>query len=420
MATSIFDIKLPTRTALCFLSVLATVLTIVSTSQAQTLSVLHYFTGGTDGQNPTSGVTIGGPGTIYGTAQGSQSQFGAAFKLTEKGSGWTLNPLHTFTGESDGAYPSAGLVIGPNGALYGTTFAGAFGVGTIYELRPPATACKTALCYWDLTVLHGFTGNVSDGGHPGYGNVTFDQAGNMYGTTTLNGADGCGVVWKLTPSGGGWTETVVYNFTGGTDGCNPEAGVIFDSAGNMYGATACQYLCHQGTGAIYQLTPANGGWTENTLVTLNASTGTHPWGTLIADGAGNFYGTATEDGPNGGGTVFELSPSGGGWNFSLVYGFSACLPSAGVTLGPDGNLYGVCFSGGANAAGWLFKMPRNCNQNCTATDLHDFIPGEGGNPIGPVVFDASGNIYGTSYDGGIGDCIVDPIQGCGTVWKFTP
>jgi len=403
-----------------FALVMLCALTMIATrpAQAQTFSVLHYFTGGSDGGNPTSGLTVGGAGTLYGTAAEGQGQFGAAFKLTQRASGWTLDPLHEFTGGSDGAYPQSGMVIGPNGALYGTTNAGAFGVGTVYELRPPSTACKTAICYWNETTLHGFTGNTGDGGFPGYGNVTFDRAGNMYGTTTLNGTSDCGVVWQLAPSGGGWTESVLYNFTGGMDGCNPESGVTFDAAGNLYGVTSCILLCN-GTGTIYQLVPSSGGWAENTLVVLNGTTGTHPFGTLITDDSGNFYGSATEDGPNGGGTVFELSPSNGGWTFSLVYAFSLCNPIAGVTLGPDGNLYGVCEAGGANAGGWVFQMPRTCNQTCTPTDLHDFNATEGANPEGPVVFDASGNLYGTTFEGGIGDCI-GGMHGCGVVWELTP
>ena len=385
---------------------------------AQTFTVLHYFTGGSDGGNSSAGVIVGGPRTLYGTATGAQSQFGDAFRLTQRGSGWTLQPLHDFAGGTDGLYPVAGLIVGPNGALYGTTNQGGDGVGTVYELRPPATACKTAICYWDETILHAFTGNTGDGGDPGSGNVTFDQAGNMYGTAGYYGSEGCGVVWKLSPSAGGWTESVQYNFAGGADGCNPEAGVTFDSAGNLYGATTCTFGCGGGGGTIYQLMPANGGWIENTLVTLNPTTGIRPVGTLIRDSSGNFYGTASQDGPNGGGTVFELSPSAGGWTFSLVYGFSSCDPFAGVTLGPDGHLYGVCQVGGAaSARGWIFKMPRNCNQTCTPTDLHDFNGSDGANPMGPVVFDASGSIYGTTFDGGIGGC---HDSGCGTVWKFTP
>ena len=184
-------------------------------AQAQTYSVLHYFTGGLDGGNPYAGVTVGGPGTLYGTTAGYGNRFGSVFKLTQRGSGWTLDPLYNFAGGDDGpdgAYPLAGVVFGPSGALYGTTGEGGYGVGTVFEVRPPATACKTAICYWNETILHGFTGNLGDGGYPGFGNVTFDQAGNMYGTTESHGTSDCGVVWELAPSGGGWTESVLYNF----------------------------------------------------------------------------------------------------------------------------------------------------------------------------------------------------------------
>jgi uncharacterized repeat protein (TIGR03803 family) len=408
-----------TSTKLASILILALAMIATQPARAQTFSVLHYFTGGSDGGNPTAGVTVAAAGTLYGTAAGGQSQYGAVFKLTQRGSGWTLDPLYDFTG-SGGAYPYSGVVIGPSGAPYGTTIGGGYGVGTVYELRPPATACKTAICYWSETVPHAFTGNVGDGGFPEYGNVTFDQAGNMYGTTSAFGAFACGVVWELTPSAGGWTESVLYNFTGGTDGCSPASGVIFDTAGNLYGTTACIFACEgQGLGTIYQLVPSNGGWVENTLLEFNASTGTHPIGTLTADQSGNFYGTASEDGPNGSGTVYELSPSNGGWTFSLVYAFSSCNPLAGVTLGPDGNLYGVCQDGGANAEGWVFKMPPTCNQTCTPTDLHDFNGTEGADPQGPVAFDASGNLYGTTFEGGIGDCSAS-LGTCGVVWEITP
>jgi uncharacterized repeat protein (TIGR03803 family) len=403
---------------LCALTVIA-----ARPAQAQTFSVLHYFTGGTDGGNPAAGVTIAGPGGIlYGTtsAYGAPSSLGTVFKLTQRGSDWTLDPLYEFTGPPDGSYPYAGVVIGPNGALYGTTVDGGvgnagFGFGTVFEVQPPATACKTAICYWNETILHAFTGYPGDGAGPEYGNVTFDQAGNMYGTASDEGASNCGVVWELAPSGGGWTESVLYNFTDGIDGCNPYSGVIFDSAGNLYGVTL---EAGAGAGALFQLTLSNGSWVEHTLVEFNGTTGIHPYGTLITDESGNLYGTARDNGPHGDGTVFELSPSNGGWTFSLVYAFSSCNPIAGVTLGPDGNLYGVCRVGGADADGWVFEMPPNCNGTCTPTDLHDFNGSDGANPFGQVVFDASGNLYGTTFEGGRGDCT--GVSGCGVVWEITP
>ena len=404
---------------LCALAVIAT-----QSAQAQTFNVIHYFTGGTDGGNPTAGVTVAGPGILYGTEIGGHPDAnGGVFKLTLRGSSWTLNPLHQFTRNPDGSGPVAGVVFGPNGALYGTTADGGvgnagFGQGTVFEVQPPANACKTAICYWNETVLHAFAGGTSDGAFPQYGNVVFDQAGNMYGTTSADGTLGFGNVWELTPSAGGWTETILYNFTGGADGRSPYSGVTLDAAGNLYGVTP---EGGSGTGTLYQLVPSNGGWTENTLVQFNGTKGIHPYGTLIKDAIGNFYGTARDNGPNGGGTVFELSPAnGGGWNFSLVYAFSSCSPQAGVTLGPDGDLYGACQLGGTNQFGWIFRMPLTCNQSCTPNDLHDFNYTEGASPMGPVSFDASGNMYGTTIGGGLGGCMGTGPGGCGLVWEITP
>lgn len=391
-------------------------------ARAQTYSVLHNFTGGSDGGNPTAGVTVAGTGILYGTEPGTtETNLGAVFKLTQRGSDWTLDPLHEFTGPPDGSSPLAGVVIGPNGVLYGTTYDGGslgshgFGHGTVFELQPTATACKTAICYWNETILYTFdnTHNMGDGAYPEYGSVTFDQAGNIYGTTSSNGADSCGVVWELSPSSGGWTESVLYQFTDGEDGCNPVSGVIFDSAGNLYGVVPSGGV---GAGVLFQLMPSNGGWVEHSLVEFNGTTGIRPYGTLIKDQSGNFYGTARDNGPNGGGTVFELSPSNGGWNFSLVYAFTSCSPMAGVTLGADGNLYGVCAGSLPNNDGWVFEMPRNCNQACTPNDLHDFDFFHGALPWGAVAFDADGNIYGTTRAGGTGNC----TDGCGVVWEITP
>ncbi len=304
----IFDAS-PRAIVITFLVAVATVFLLALPAQAQTYSVLHYFTGGSDGGSPYSGVTVSPSGTLYGTTGGAGDAFGGVFQMAKKGTGWTFDPLYTFLGGRDGAYPYSGVVFGPNGALYGTTWAGGFGVGTVFSVRPPVTVCKTAICYWNETAIYSFTGNTGDGGFPAYGNVTFDQAGNIYGTTESLGAHTCGVVWKLAPSGSGWTENVLYNFPGGTDGCNPFSGVIFGGAGNLYGNTSDGGT--QGVGTIYQLTPSNGTWTNRVLVQMNHATGYHPIGTLIADHAGNLYGTAENDGPNGGGTVYELKASTG-------------------------------------------------------------------------------------------------------------
>src|SRR5271167_1667552 len=181
-------------------------------------------------------VSIDQAGNVYGTAQQGGSGNGIVFQLRQVLSDWVLNPLYTFSGSNDGAYPVAGVTIAPNGILYGTTYwHGSDDFGTIFSLRPAPQAPKTALVAWGETVLHAFAGG-NDGVYP-YSNLVFDQAGNLYGTT-LTGGNGYGVVFQLTPNGaGGWTEKILYSFSGGNDGANPYAGVVFDQLGNLYGTT---------------------------------------------------------------------------------------------------------------------------------------------------------------------------------------
>ena len=163
---------------------------------------------------------------------------GVVFRLAREGQGWVLSPIYSFGSQKDdGVNPVSRVVFGPGGLLYGTTSSGGSGRGgTVFSLKPPATACKAALCPWVETILYNFTGGA-DGGDPLYGDLSFDQAGNIYGTTAGGGSSGEGVVFKLARSGSGWTESVLWNFTGGSDGGLPVSGVIFDSAGNLYGTT---------------------------------------------------------------------------------------------------------------------------------------------------------------------------------------
>jgi len=386
---------------------------------AQSFSVLHYFTGGSDGANPYSGVTVGGSGLLYGTTSGGGVYgSGTVFKLSQRNMNWTFSPLYEFTGGADGGSPLAG-VVGLDGFLYGTTAGGGDGQqdGTVFELRPPARVCETALCYWNETVLHSFTGNP-DGSKPSFGNMTFDQAGNIYGTTADGGsgiAPGCGIAWELTPSGGGWMERLLFDFNRGSAGCSPYAGVILDSAGHVYGTTLLQ---GGGTGGTtYQLVCLDGNCGYVILANGSHGTGSNPYGTLIMDQSGILYCTASDYFSGGGGTVYKVMRSGIGWTAALVYAFSSCQSGAGVTLGPDGNLYGVCTEGGAHNQGWVFEMPPSCNQTCTPNDLHDFDSNDGAVPFGPVVFDVDGNLYGTALQGGsTGSRCFD--AGCGVVWEL--
>lgn len=203
--------------------VLALVLASVPVADAQSFQVLHSFTGGGDGATPTAGVVLDAAGNLYGTASGggSNSGSGTVYELKRHGTGWTLNPLYSFTGEADGAHPLSRVVFiaGQPGVLYGTTSAGGLGYGVVFRLRPSPNVCHSTICPWTEAVLYSFSG-AADGNEPTYGDVAFDQTHNMYGTTFYGGSDGGGVVWELTPPGSWGTESVLHAFVGGSDGAD--------------------------------------------------------------------------------------------------------------------------------------------------------------------------------------------------------
>jgi len=264
-------------------------------------------------------------------------------------------------------------------------------------------------------VLYSFSGST-DGANPGYGNLTFDQAGNIYGTTFYGGNNNSdGVVYELTPSSGSWTESAIYVFTGGADGANPYSSVIFDQAGNLYG-TANAGGAHE-YGTVFQLTPSESGWSENTLYAFQgASDGGVPFGGLVFDSTGNLYGATSAGGSGEGGTVYQLTPSGGGWTFGVIASFSGSAyqpgPYNSLTMDAAGNLYGTTKQDGAKGQGSVFKLMPS-GGGWILTDLYDFTGGtDGGQPYGSVLIDAKGNLYGTAFEGG--------ADGYGVVWEITP
>ena len=381
----------------------------IPAAQAQTLTVLHNFTYG-DGAYPFAGVTLDQQGRIYGTAaDGGSHQAGVVYRLAREGEGWVLSPIYTFQGEPDGAGPDSKVVFGPDGLLYGTTYGGgAEGFGTVFSLQPPATVCKTALCPWHETILYSFTGGA-DGANPEYGDLSFDQAGNIYGTTYAGGSDGNGVVFKLSRSGSGWTETALWRFSGANDGAYPLSGVMFDNAGNLYGTTSYGGASRLGT--VYELSPTQSGWSETILYSFtNSDTGGGSGG-LIMDARGDLFGITGEVG-----AAYELTPQDGSWSFTLLQSFSGggYPPSlASPTFDSQGNLYGPVPSGG-DGFGEIFKLTPSDNQ-WIYSPFYQFDTCNNGNgcfPIGAVTFDANGNMYGTTEDGGAG--------GEGTVWEITP
>ena len=395
---------------------LAILFVLTVAAQAQTYGVLYTFAGGNDGAGPYAGLTMDKAGNMYGTTHSGNSgtNWGNVYELKHKGSGWIYNPLGVFDGTL-----SAGVTFGPDGLLYSTSPNNIAGLtyGYVFSMRPKANACVTAICPWDTTVLYGFSGGA-DGANPRYGDLIFDKAGNIYGTTPAGGS-GSGVVYEMTPSGGGWTEQPIYTFSG-PDGAQPFAGVIFDNAGNMYGTTAQGGA--YGYGTVYELSPAGNGWTEKVLYSFqNGSDGSYLIGGLIFDQAGNLYGATDNGGSGGGGTVFELTPSGGGWTYNLLYSFAggaSCGPRASLIMDGAGNLYGTTYCDGANNKGSVFKLTPS-SPYWTYTSMYDFTGGPDGRaPISNVTFDTAGNLYGTaSLGGNQSNC---GNVGCGVVWEITP
>jgi uncharacterized repeat protein (TIGR03803 family) len=405
--------------ALALVLLLSVFATPTAQAQTQTFGVIHNFTAGLDGSSPYAGLTIDGAGNLYGTTfyggagpcnDGFGIGCGTVFQLTHGRLGWKFNPLYEFTGNNDGAYPAGRVIFGADGTLYGTT-TGGVGFGTVFNLRPSGPPC-TALCPWTEFVLYRFVGGA-DGAFPFFGDLVFDQAGNLYGTTIEGGSNGQGVVYELSPSAGGWTQTVLYNLNAGS-GYFPYGGVTFDKAGNLYGTASMGGAYNYGT--VYQLTPSGAEWIEHTVYSFqNNGDGSIPIGGLIADQSGNLYGT-TAAVP--GATVFELTPSNGKWIFTVLYSFSS-NPNQGPDDGPNdgllmdaaGNLYGTAYGEGAYSRGSVFKLTPS-GGGWIFTDLHDFSGGDGAYPIGGVVQDANGNLYGTASHGG--------ADGLGVVWEITP
>ena len=389
--------------AFAFLLGLATFAT--PRAQAQTFSVIHNFTGGSDGGNPLAGFAIDAAGILYGTTNaGGASGAGTVFKLTERG---TEVVLHNFTGGTDGANPEASLVIDAASNIYGTTIAGgASGAGTVFKVGR----------YGKETVLYSFTGGT-DGAKPEAA-LTMDAAGNLYGTTTAGGSSGNGTVFKLVApkKGWKWKEKVLYSFGSGTDGTIPVAGVTFDAAGNIYGTTSAGGS--YGYGTVFQLKPSKSGWTETILHNFqDSSDGAVPYAGLVFDGSGNLYGAATEggEGANVGGTIFEMSPSSSGWTFTVLYS----LPGWGISgtfrtpiVDASGNLYATTHCDGANNAGTVYEL-KPSSSSWTYTSFHVFTGGSDGlYSFSNLVVDKHGNLYGTTNQGG--------ASGSGVVFKIKP
>ena len=314
--------------------------------------------------------------------------------------------------EEDGEYADTDLETDSVGNIYGTTVLGGdHGSGTVFQLSPAPGG-------WVHTVLYSFTGGA-DGGEP-YKGVTIDQRGNLYGTAVTGGSGscegGCGLVYKLTNSGGRWTQRVIHAFTGGDDGSGPGARVTVDRSGNVYGMTPTGGT--YGLGTIYKLHPDAGTWDFQVIHTFTGG----------ADGSsgsagrmllrhGRLYGAATTGGTYGSGVVFELTPTAvGEWDFRTLYSFhgqpDGSFPYGALLHAASGKFYGTTYYGGQNGIGTVYELTPRATGEWGERVIHSFQNGNDGNsPISNLVSDAAGNLYGTTSEGGLGS---------GVIFKLTP
>ena len=417
---SIFGINLRTRTAaLVSFGILAVVFTILPSAHAQTFNVLYSFTGGVDGSSPWGQLALDSAGNFYtGTMEGGNNTgSGAAVKLKPLSGSWLLQPLYDFSG-GDGDGVQAQVVVASNGAVFGATQAGGLSAcGIVFQLRPSATVPPTALAPWNETILHIFAGG-SDGCNP-FSPPIIDAAGNLYGTTADGGGhNDAGVVYELVRSGQSYTERILHAFSG-LDGAVPGAGLIADSSfTNLYGVTQVGGSSNAGT--VFRLTNTGSGWMETVLYNFhNSSDGQQPQAGLAMDASGNLFGATAMGGGGGGGTVFELVNSGGNYTYRALYDLQCNYPSCigpylgYLTIDSAGNVYGTTLNEGANTYGSVFELTPS-GGSYTFTDLHDFSLGshDGGFPDGGVIRDAAGTLYGTAVDGG--------MYGGGIIFQITP
>jgi uncharacterized repeat protein (TIGR03803 family) len=416
--------------------------------------VLYSFQGGNDGALPAGGVVFDPQGNLYGVTEAGGpascapigNYCGTVYELSppvKQGDPWTKTQLYMFKGKkaNDGEAPDGGLVMDKAGNLYGVTAYGGTGdctlagvpggCGTVYELSPPQMKGGQ----WTYTSLYSFKGGKD--GYVPLGNLVFDGAGNLYGATYFGGGKGttcnpdyqyCGTVFELSPpktKGGKWTEKVLYSFAGGTDGANPNGGLVLDSLGEIFGTTAwggstsCQ---GSGCGTAFELKPptkSGGAWTESTLHRFtDGSDGANPNGGLILDAKGALYGTAGGGGNPGVGVIFRLTPTKGRWAEAVLYNFTVGDdgrgPQAGLTMNAGGDFFGTAI-GGAYSSGVVFQLgpPAMRGKAWTYRVLYSLQGAPDGHyPAAKLTFGSSADLYGTTEGGG--------ASGNGTVFRVWP
>jgi uncharacterized repeat protein (TIGR03803 family) len=372
---------------------------------AQTETVIYNFCSllGTcdDGASPLSLLTFDGAGNLYGTTNNAGGKYGSngnVFELSPNGSGgWIETTLHTFANQPDGAHPEFSPVIFDNaGNLYGTTAdGGANGTGTVFELSPTGGN-------WNETILYNFT-DGADGGYPWSG-VIIDKSGNLYGATAEGGSGNFGTVFELSPSAGSWAERVIYNFA--SKSYYEPSGLTMDADGNIFGAAGL---------FVFELSPnASGGWNPTIIHTFPGDNSAID-GTPVIDNHGNIFGTIrpeSQKGPVGNGGVYRLAQENGGWRMQFLQLWTDGQgPEAGVVLDGKGNIYGTTDGNGPDGDGTVFALIPVKDKGYEQVVLWNFDGTDGNEPLGALTLDSAGNLFGTTVSGG--------SIGFGTVFEIT-
>lgn len=397
--------------------------------RAQTETVLYGFIGVPDGEASFNGLISDSSGNLFGTTDFGGLDFssygssctdgcGTVFELEKLASGYSEHVLYRFTGISDGNKPTSGLTMDADGNLYGVTQNGGTAsgpYGTVYEMVKSSTG-------YSYRLLYSFGPTVSNGDQPG-GNLVMDATGDLFGTTSVGGSNGGGTVFELFKSAAGYTETVLYNSPSLNVGMN--LGLAMDASGDLFGSTpyggAVTSNCPNGCGAVFELVNSSGTYTYKLLYNFSGTggDGAQPENNLVIDGSGNLYGCTSNGGPSNLGTLFELEKSSSGYTEKVLYSFAAGDPwpyneDTGLTMDGTGDIFGTSLVGSTpGSSGSAFELVKSSSGYAEKV-LWNFqgTPVDGGNSCSELMLDSLGHLFGTCSGGG--------VQSAGIVFEIDP